>query len=546
MAPRKGSRVPGAPRAGGYHVKTGCITCKIRHVKCDETRPECNKCISTGRKCDGYRMSAPPLPPAEYRSPTAGTTTSPHLKLHVITPSAWDGSLDELRAFDYFRLQTSEDLAYSLDVPLDELVLQTSHHFEAIKHAAIALGALGHTIRINSSLPVDASPASSRHRFANQQYQIAVRLLQRDMACNDNDSINFTLISCFLFTVFEFLQGNDPAAATHLRCGLNILCQQLWIPADGHVDAKTSPTTNQHKIQPGITGIFKTIKSQANMWLDLRSPNQKPFIPIDSPLSRNMAQPYRSLHEAGQDLNEIMNRIYNFRRYASKHDFARVVADVPALIYTQRDSLLDELDLHRRRLGDYLNERQTYPEQPEDVYLITVLRINRKVTTVMLATYLEPITPFSQARGQSHFWQVVSLATFILRPETSSTRQKLLEGMHPLDKPLDMASSNEPKQRRLFSFFAGLIQPLYFTAIKSPCRATAMKAIELLETEPWREGSWDSMAMAELARIRLQDSSRWQRPMEVCDTAELDAEIEDEGLHVEWPLATDPLITYPA
>lgn len=28
MAPRKHSRVPGAPRAGGYHVKTGCVTCK--------------------------------------------------------------------------------------------------------------------------------------------------------------------------------------------------------------------------------------------------------------------------------------------------------------------------------------------------------------------------------------------------------------------------------------------------------------------------------------------------------------------------------------
>ncbi len=28
MAPRKHSRALGLPRAGGYHVKTGCITCK--------------------------------------------------------------------------------------------------------------------------------------------------------------------------------------------------------------------------------------------------------------------------------------------------------------------------------------------------------------------------------------------------------------------------------------------------------------------------------------------------------------------------------------
>ncbi|KAL1797969.1 hypothetical protein ACET3X_004575 [Alternaria dauci] len=38
-------------------VKTGCRTCKVRHVKCDETKPKCLKCTSTGRKCEGYEAS---------------------------------------------------------------------------------------------------------------------------------------------------------------------------------------------------------------------------------------------------------------------------------------------------------------------------------------------------------------------------------------------------------------------------------------------------------------------------------------------------------
>lgn len=37
-------------------VRTGCLTCKIRRKKCDETKPECNRCTSTGRKCDGYAV----------------------------------------------------------------------------------------------------------------------------------------------------------------------------------------------------------------------------------------------------------------------------------------------------------------------------------------------------------------------------------------------------------------------------------------------------------------------------------------------------------
>ncbi|KAJ5810885.1 hypothetical protein N7447_010401, partial [Penicillium robsamsonii] len=35
-------------------LKSGCMTCKVRRVKCDEEKPHCRRCMSTGRKCDGY------------------------------------------------------------------------------------------------------------------------------------------------------------------------------------------------------------------------------------------------------------------------------------------------------------------------------------------------------------------------------------------------------------------------------------------------------------------------------------------------------------
>ncbi|TQS32088.1 hypothetical protein Golomagni_07605, partial [Golovinomyces magnicellulatus] len=54
--PKKRSRVS-KPK-----VRTGCITCKIRRVKCDEVAPSCNRCTSTGRKCDGYGPRPKPLP----------------------------------------------------------------------------------------------------------------------------------------------------------------------------------------------------------------------------------------------------------------------------------------------------------------------------------------------------------------------------------------------------------------------------------------------------------------------------------------------------
>lgn len=37
-------------------VRTGCVTCEIRKVKCDEGKPFCKRCCETGRNCDGYAV----------------------------------------------------------------------------------------------------------------------------------------------------------------------------------------------------------------------------------------------------------------------------------------------------------------------------------------------------------------------------------------------------------------------------------------------------------------------------------------------------------
>lgn len=37
-------------------VRTGCWTCKKRHRKCDELKPNCMNCVKSGRDCEGYEM----------------------------------------------------------------------------------------------------------------------------------------------------------------------------------------------------------------------------------------------------------------------------------------------------------------------------------------------------------------------------------------------------------------------------------------------------------------------------------------------------------
>ncbi|PMD57420.1 uncharacterized protein K444DRAFT_53748, partial [Hyaloscypha bicolor E] len=39
-------------RASRPKSRSGCRTCKIRRVKCDESRPQCERCIKFGTTCD--------------------------------------------------------------------------------------------------------------------------------------------------------------------------------------------------------------------------------------------------------------------------------------------------------------------------------------------------------------------------------------------------------------------------------------------------------------------------------------------------------------
>ncbi|KAL8751062.1 MAG: hypothetical protein Q9199_006675 [Rusavskia elegans] len=543
MAPRKGSRPPGASRAGGYHVKTGCITCKVRRVKCGEEKPECHKCKSTGRKCDGY-LSKKEISPQPCLPPKKTDQLMMKRVQRSFTPlpiaiGCWTGTLDELRGFDYFRVQTSQDLAYSLNASLQELVLQNSYHHLAIKHAAIALGSLGETIRIGStSISLNTHcPAFVKHEFARSQYYKAIQLLQRDIQRNEKETVEIALISCFLFIVFEFLQGNDQSSMSHLRSGLAILRKQYFPHADTRdimQDSKLNP------LQSEIARIFHILDNQATIWLGLRAFQDKAYIPIDGGPASTYISPNRfdSLDDACEDLIKLITRVYTFRRYASKHDFAPSTTHVPAAIYAEKDSLLHELDIHRRRLSQFL-ARQIDAQRPEDPHRITILRINRKVTTMMLAAYLRPHEESFYAECKSQFWQIVSLSTFILR-QTPEMPRRVVQIVH---KNHDVEDA--PLGRNLFSFFAGLIQPLYFTAIKCRERVTAHKAIDLLDGEPWREGAWDSTAMAKIARRKTEE-------LEVAGWYDIDYHgmpVEDTGrgaeLSIDWPLATDPFITYP-
>ena len=77
-------------------------------MKCDEAKPECDRCTSTGRKCDGYVAPKP-------------KKTAPKLKANVeelalVRAINWEqGDSAERRAIDYFRCHTAPGVSSYFD-----------------------------------------------------------------------------------------------------------------------------------------------------------------------------------------------------------------------------------------------------------------------------------------------------------------------------------------------------------------------------------------------------------------------------------------------
>ncbi|KAM3522953.1 hypothetical protein MY4038_008397 [Beauveria bassiana] len=84
-------------------VRTGCWTCRSRHVKCDEVRPFCIRCRKGNRTCSGYLDSVAPsslqLSSASTDSCLEGLRLNRHFLHHLIPSAAAEFNCDYYRYY---------------------------------------------------------------------------------------------------------------------------------------------------------------------------------------------------------------------------------------------------------------------------------------------------------------------------------------------------------------------------------------------------------------------------------------------------------------
>jgi hypothetical protein len=218
---------------------------RIRKIKCDEVKPNCQRCSTTGRKCDGYSSDIT-IPSQAFQS-----STDLSQRISVCTSR----NAEEKRGFDYFLCNTAAELSGYYDSSFwEHLILAASTQKPSLRHAVIAIGALHEDFRQKGAPSAD----DSKSQFAINQYSKALGALRRSLSSGEEESLT-ALISCILFVCFDSLRGSFESAMLHLQSGIRILR-----------DLRRSSTEN-YIVENNIAPLLTRLALQAIMYISTRS-----------------------------------------------------------------------------------------------------------------------------------------------------------------------------------------------------------------------------------------------------------------------------------
>ncbi|KAH9207033.1 hypothetical protein DL95DRAFT_528088 [Leptodontidium sp. 2 PMI_412] len=232
-------------RFGLPKVRTGCKTCKRRHIKCDEMKPSCQRCTKLGIECDGYDEKKPAVvikKPAQRElrpkgcKATKDSNTGDSLP-PIPAPIAYNpgGSPEDLQYFQYFQQVSVNELSGGWHEPLwNTYLLQACHEMPFIQDMALALAAQGRFERLKHGIhPFET--AHQRRIYAMKKYSKSLAEIRRYLASASQPDVRMFLLVSLLIYIFEFKQGNMETAVRQVRSTLALFKNMRSIKSSVYV-----------------------------------------------------------------------------------------------------------------------------------------------------------------------------------------------------------------------------------------------------------------------------------------------------------------------
>ena len=179
-------------------------------MKCDETKPDCVRCTSTGRRCDGYQSSDLKRDRSKSETPVFESELSIINSKKVPIPRSTgslitvNGNDVEKRSFQYFRTHTVPQLGGFFDEEIwERMVLQAAHTEPVIRHAVFALGSLHERFDMGDLTVFASNGDAAQGGLALKQYTRAINHLITQSKPAETPSLDVCLIASALFAGFE-------------------------------------------------------------------------------------------------------------------------------------------------------------------------------------------------------------------------------------------------------------------------------------------------------------------------------------------------------
>ncbi|RFU29278.1 hypothetical protein B7463_g7074, partial [Scytalidium lignicola] len=274
-------------RTSTQRVRTGCITCKRRHIKCDEEKPQCSNCLKSRGHCEGYPVGGKkkkPPGPAQVVWDSMQVVRVPQSRMPLpLDPDSLDFRDDEgMRYFGEFvdlvhapwTTATSNGDLWAVTMP------QLTHGNQTLRYAAMAIGALSkwHSTQTKSnslravSVPNLPSVEGDTHYFHAVAYYCRSLKLQ-----NQQGSLLDAVFLSVLLLFFEALRGNRKAALDHVNHGLTLLLT-LTTDQDAH-DHIFKFAPNPEPVISSVADVFTYLAPQARAVLRGRFGQSPPPLP---------------------------------------------------------------------------------------------------------------------------------------------------------------------------------------------------------------------------------------------------------------------------
>ncbi|KAL5376460.1 hypothetical protein DPSP01_010469 [Paraphaeosphaeria sporulosa] len=503
-------------------VKSGCRTCKIRRVKCDEGWPACRACISTGRVCDGYGIwggggnryeqrkaasaAAKPVPATHCLD--SGTSLVQRSPFPPVIPVS---NTEEHLHIQFFKEQTLARLPglYSRKYNnlWESLLVQACAEEPSVLHAVLAISS-AHRRKVldgASRNRVLVLP-DKQEEFLLRNYCKSIQYLQPRFHDSGVHSMRTTLITCLVFIYLELLRGTYKRAYDHLDGGLKVLADLKYEtnrkrkqPKDGSF--KSSSESNQDRVDAFLSEAFTRLHVQMEFSI-LRSGTGftlAPKLPPDLPTLK-----FSSSHEARHYLDRVFDGINLLSQPIRNGSYANWPDGYWNMILTEQRFMQGCLDSWLRSLTATMADTN----DDDELNGYNMLRIYHTMAEIMGATCLSP----EQKIFDHHIPRFLAI----------------------VDRCSDIASDGVPSER--ICNVSRLLEtrcrpwpdlswnpPLYYTAIKCRDHQIRTRAFDLMSSF-WRyEIVWDlgilnisSIVAQEV--IRMEEGDFFGAKIPRCDT----------------------------